>query len=211
MNLAEVIGFLAGTLGMFNALPQVRLVRALGHGEGVSVTAWMLTFIVNACWAGYGIRFGSPSIILTNTIAGILAASVLVALLGMTARVILGLSAATAVFVAAALMLPDQLITSLLIALTFSRLPQVWESYRSWLQAKPTAVSFGSLMMTLFSLIGWAAFSVLQQNRMMMTTTGIAMVLAIAITAFEIGAGRRSALATSAAEAYRENASAHAS
>ena len=194
MNLAEVIGFLAGALGMFNALPQVRLVRTLGHGEGVSVTAWALTFIVNASWAGYGIRFGSPSIIVTNTIAGILAASVLVALLGMTGRVILGLSVATAVFVAAALMLPDQLITSLLIALTFSRLPQVWESYRSWAEAKPTAVSFGSLIMTLLSLIGWAAFSILQHNRMMMTTTTIAMVLAVAITSFEIGAGRRAAL-----------------
>ena len=194
MGLAEFIGFAAGAFGMLNALPQVRRVRALGHGEGVSIVTWALTFIVNASWCGYGIRIASPSIIITNIVAGILSASVLIALLEANARVIVGLFSATAVFMSASVLLPAKVVSAVLVALTLARLPQMKESYRSWIEVKPTAVSFGSLLMSLLSLLGWETFAVLRDNTLMLTTTTIALVLTLTITSLEIGAGRRYAL-----------------
>jgi uncharacterized protein with PQ loop repeat len=38
---AEVVGFIAGALGMFFGLPQALRVRRLGHGRGVSLISWL--------------------------------------------------------------------------------------------------------------------------------------------------------------------------
>ena len=41
---AELVGFIAGALGMFFGLPQALRVRRLGHGRGVSLISWSLHF-----------------------------------------------------------------------------------------------------------------------------------------------------------------------
>ena len=51
---AEVVGFIAGGIGIFFGLPQALRVRKLGHGRGVSLISWTLQFAVAASWATYG-------------------------------------------------------------------------------------------------------------------------------------------------------------
>ena len=68
MSLAEFFGYLAAALGVLQAWPQTRKVRALGHGRGVSITMWVMMSTSNAAWLGYGVRIGSPSLV-TSTIA----------------------------------------------------------------------------------------------------------------------------------------------
>jgi len=48
---AEVVGFIAGGIGIFFGLPQALRVRKLGHGRGVSLISWTLQFAVAASWA----------------------------------------------------------------------------------------------------------------------------------------------------------------
>ena len=42
MSPVELLGFLAGGIGMFYGLPQARSIRAAGHGDGVSLAGWVL-------------------------------------------------------------------------------------------------------------------------------------------------------------------------
>ena len=78
---AELLGFIAGGLGMFFGLPQALRVRKLGHGRGVSLISWMLQFGVATSWAAYGFDIDSPSVLLTNVGAGLVNASVIFAII----------------------------------------------------------------------------------------------------------------------------------
>lgn len=78
---AEVVGFIAGGIGIFFGLPQALRVRKLGHGRGVSLISWTLQFAVAASWATYGFDSESPSILFTNLVALLVNASVIMAIL----------------------------------------------------------------------------------------------------------------------------------
>ena len=107
MMLAEGFGFVGGALSMLQAVPQVRRVRALGHGRGVSLTAWQFTFAANITWLGYGLRMPSPSLVVTNMVTAVLSAAVIVAIMDARFRPVLMLPVLGAMGVLAVQVIPE--------------------------------------------------------------------------------------------------------
>lgn len=175
--MVELLGFLGGGIGMFYGLPQARRVRTLGHGRGVSLVAWLLMLVVSACWTGYGIRTGAPSVIVTNTIAGVINGSVVVALVPRESRPMLWMPLLAVVVVLLSQVLPEAVLSTLLIALVFSGLPQLRESWESRRAHRPSAVSMQSLYVALVSLVCWGAYAVIEHLGVMMITTTLATLL----------------------------------
>ena len=65
----EVIGFMAGFLGIVAWLPQVKTVWVEKKHEGVSLPTFGVVALALALWMTYGIIDGSPSIIFSNAAA----------------------------------------------------------------------------------------------------------------------------------------------
>lgn len=188
--MGELLGFIGGITGMVIALPQVRRVRALGHGRGVSVASWVLTFLVSASWLGWALRVGSPSAIFSNLVAGVLNAAVVAALIGSERRPALLLPTIGLGAVAVAQVLPMGVLSAALIALTTSRLPQVKHSWDNRHSVHESAVSVGSLGIGVVSLLCWEAYAVLEHRYLVNVTSTIALTLIIAIAAIETSAPR---------------------
>lgn len=190
MQAAEIFGFAGGTLSMMQALPQARRVRALGHGRGVSVPTWVLTFTANATWLGYGIKIASPSLTLTNLISAALSATVLLALLdaSLRPRVLLPVSAFCAVAVVQ--LVPEALVSMLLVSLTLSRLPQAMQSYRNRRDGVASAVSMQSVLLSIGGLMCWEGFSILSGRPFLVLTTTSALTLSVLIAGFELSSRR---------------------
>lgn len=181
----ELLGFLAGGIGMLFGLPQARHVRAVGHGRGVSLTAWMLMFAVSASWAAYGLRVGAASIIVTNIIAGLINGSVVVVLVGHGRRPFLWLPLFAGVVVAAVLLLPQTVVSAALVALVFAQVPQVFESVRSLRAGRATAVSLDAMFVGQVSLVCWGAYALVSHTSLMILTTALALLMNLTITVLE--------------------------
>ncbi len=182
----ELLGFLAGGIGMFFGLPQARHVRAVGHGEGVSLTAWMLMFAVSSAWAAYGVRLGAPSVLLTNIIAGSINGSVVLALVGRGRRPLVWLPLFAAVVAASVLLLPTPVVSAALVALVFAQLPQVLESVRSLRDGRASAVSMQAMVVGLVSLLCWGTYALISHTRLMIVTTALALAMNLSIMALEL-------------------------
>lgn len=69
----EIIGFIAAILTTVSFLPQVYKIWKTKSAESVSLSMFLLFFIGVALWFVYGLLLGSISMIVANTITGILA------------------------------------------------------------------------------------------------------------------------------------------
>lgn len=190
MSVGELFGFLGGIIGVVIAVPQVRRVRSLGHGRGVSIPTWVLTFLVSAAWLGWGLRVGSPSAIASNFVAGLLNATVVASLLGRRRATMPALLAAAAVAIGLAQLLPEALLSAVLVALTVSRLPQVKQSWDNRRSPHESAVSLGSLAVAVVSMLCWEAYALLEQRYLVNLTSTIAITLVLAIAWIEARAPR---------------------
>lgn len=193
MAWGEALGFIGGMTGMVVALPQVRRIRSLGHGRGVSLPTWVLTLSVTAAWLGWGLRVGSPSAIVSNLIATMLNAAVLAALRQRGRRGSVEVLVLAVAVTGAALLLPMAVLTVLLVGLTVSRVPQVRHSWLHRHSPHESAVSMGSLIVSVFSLLCWEAYAVLEQRHLVNLTSSISLILIIAIAWIESTAPRAAA------------------
>ncbi len=189
--MGELIGLLAGCVGMVQAIPQVRQIRSLGHGRGVNLTSWVLTLVVQASWLGYGTRIDSPAVLITNAAGGVLAAAVVIALVH-NPKIWAGALLLAALAVASIVQLvPAGPLSIYLVTLTAARAPQALESYRNFRHARATAVSLTSLYFMATSLVLWEVFALMEHRGLMLVTTSLALALTVAIAGLEIGAGKR--------------------
>jgi len=200
MITAELFGFVGGSLSMMQALPQARRVRALGHGRGVSLGAWVFTFAANVTWLGYGLRMGSPSLVMTNVVSAVLSAAVIAAIVDSRFRPVLALPVLGVGFAIAVQVIPEAFTSVVMIALTMSRAPQVRQSWRHYRAGAHSAVSMGTVMLSIAGLLCWAGFSILAQRPLLIFTTALALSLALAIAVLELS-GERSAPANPVAVA----------
>ena len=190
MQAAEIFGFAGGAMSMMQALPQARRVRALGHGRGVSVGTWLLTFAANATWLGYGLKIASPSLTLTNIVSAVLSATVLLALLEARFRPSLVLPLAAIIAVGVVQVVPEAVVSMLLVSLTLSRLPQAMPSYRNRRDGVRSAVSMQSAFLSVGGLMCWEGFSVLSGRPFLVLTTSTALALSLTIVFFELSSRR---------------------
>lgn len=84
VRLLDRITFFAGVVGPFTVLPQVYEIFSTKNASGVSLTSWVLMFVVTLPWIFYGMAHKEKSIIVSFilwevvnlfVIAGILAYS----------------------------------------------------------------------------------------------------------------------------------------
>lgn len=186
MNPAELLGFIGGGIGMFYGLPQALRIRRLGHGIGVSLNTWLLTFGVSTSWAAWGFGANSPSALIMNICGALVNGSVVLAIMPSTRRAIIYLLAITAVLWFLILTLPDAIVSALLIALVFCLAPQVLESFRSLRNGTTSAVSIRALAVALLSNIFWIAYAFVREIHLVFLTSGIAMTMILIVMALEL-------------------------
>jgi uncharacterized protein with PQ loop repeat len=191
VNPAELLGFIGGGIGMFYGLPQALRIRRLGHGIGVSLNTWLLTFGVSTSWAAWGFGANSPSALIMNICGALVNGSVVVAIMPSTRRAIIYLLAITAVLWFLILTLPDAIVSALLIALVFCLAPQVLESFRSLRNGTTSAVSIRALAVALLSNIFWIAYAFVREIHLVFLTSGIAMTMIFIVMTLELLAQRK--------------------
>jgi len=197
----ELLGFIGGGIGMFFGLPQARRVRAVGHGDGVSLMAWVLMFAVNASWASYGLRIGSPSVLLTNIVAAVVNGSVVLALVGHQRKPLVWLPAFALGLLAFVTWMPQPIVSFVLVVLVFAQAPQLLESLRSMREGRASVVSLSSLQVSTVSLLCWGAYALLTHTSLMILTTSLALSMNLAIIVLELLARRAHAETVVSAEA----------
>jgi uncharacterized protein with PQ loop repeat len=182
---AEVVGFTAGALGMFFGLPQALRVRRLGHGRGVSLISWMLQFGVATSWAAYGLDIRSPSVLLTNVGAGLINASVIVAVMRNNVKSLSILVAYASVLTTLVLVLPSFLVSALLISLLCAQGPQIIKSYKNISAGKDSAVSIVALSVSSFSIFLWFIYAVMVSDSLIIVSTVISFTSMISVIVLE--------------------------
>jgi uncharacterized protein with PQ loop repeat len=188
---AELLGFIAGGLGMFFGLPQALRVRKLGHGRGVSLISWMLQFGVATSWAAYGFDIDSPSVLLTNVGAGLVNASVIFAIIRNNVKTLVILSGYAAGLSALILNLPSAIVSALLIALVFAQSPQIVKSFKNLAIGAESAVSVSALSVSSVSILLWFIYAVLADVPLILLSTTIAVSINISIIVLELIGKRR--------------------
>lgn len=179
-SIGELCGFAGGALGTVVAIPQVVRIRRIGHSEGVALLPYLLLCITFTAWFTYGLMLKSPSLVVSNVLTYITGALVILAIRGnkpSSYAIMAGISAATAVLV---LSTPDFVVKSLLVVLTFSRLPQLIVSWRNRKRESATAVSLSSLLVALTGAMLWMAYSFLTERSFFILTTSLAIGLSLA-------------------------------
>ena len=128
----------------------------------------------------------APSVTLTNFVSGIINGSVVIALVARERRPLLWLPLFALAIVSAVLFLPEAILSVLLVALVFSALPQVRESWESRRQRRASAVSRPSLYVAIVSLSCWGAYAVVEQRALMMLTSSLALLLNGSVLVLEL-------------------------
>ncbi len=195
MNPAELLGFIGGGIGMFYGLPQALRIRRLGHGVGVSLSSWLLTFSVSMSWAAWGFGVNSPSALIMNICGALVNGSVVLTIMPSMRKAILYLLTITAALWFLILTLPDPIVSAILIALVFCLVPQVLESLRSLKNGTTSAVSIKALTVALLSNIFWIAYAFVREIHLVFLTSGIAMTMIFIVMVLELLAQRKLRLA----------------
>ena len=193
---AEVVGFIAGGLGIFFGVPQALRVRRLGHGRGVSLVSWTLQFGVAISWATYGLDAKSASVLLTNLGAAVVNASVILAILKNNVKSISLLTIYAATLATLILILPSAVVSTLLIALVFAQSPQVVKSFQNIAAGKDSAVSVTALSVSSFSIFLWFIYAFMAADSLIKVSASVAFSINAVIIALEIIGERKRALDT---------------
>lgn len=182
--IGEACGLAGGALGTIMGIPQVIRIRKMGHSDGVALLPWLLLCITYSAWFTYGVMLHSPALIVSNLLTYIVGAFVITAIRGnnfSSYAIMAGISAVTVSFV---LVAPEFLIQALLVILTFARLPQLLVSWKNRNRNRATAISLGSLFISLTGAMLWMAYSFLTEHPFFILTTSLA--IALSLTTFVI-------------------------
>ena len=193
---AEVVGFIAGGIGMFFGLPQALRVRRLGHGRGVSLISWLLLFGTATSWGAYGLDIKSPSVLLTNIGAALVNASVIMAIMKNNLKSIVLLSVYASALSALILNLPSAIVSTILILVIFAQTPQIVKSYKNLHAGADTAVSISGLSVSSLSIALWFVYALRADVSLILLSASIAVSLNLSIIVLELIGKRRRALKT---------------
>lgn len=195
MNPAELLGFIGGGIGIFYGVPQALRIRRLGHGTGVSLPTWLLTFGVSTSWAAWGFGVHSPSALIMNIGGAVVNGSVVVAIMPSLRKAILSLISITVVLWFLVLALPDAIVSVLLTALVFFLAPQVVTSFRTLRDGMISVVSMKALTVSMMSNVFWIAYGLVTKIYLILLTSGIAMTMILIVMTLELLAQRKARIA----------------
>ena len=183
--IAEILGFMGGTIGILQGVPQALRIRRLGHADGVSLSHWYFMATQFAAWVGFGLRVDSPAIWVTNALTFATSAAVIFGIQSSKLKagaysLLLATAAATFTWFG-----PGLLVDWFLIAMVASRLPQLIRTFRNRKTADPTAVALSSLAISLASMAFWFAYAIINAKTLVIITTIIAVSITLATAIIE--------------------------
>ena len=189
--IGEVCGFIGGTIGIAQGLPQVMRIRRLGHSNGVLLSPWILMSVMFSAWVGFGLKVQSPAIYITNALTFITTSLVVTAIKG---RKFLAIQLAIAFASSAFVFYGPELLTNLLLViLTASRVPQLIKTWMNRKSAVSTAVSIEALVISLVSVAFWMAYAIMQGNFLVIGTSVVAMSVTLATAIIETRISKQAA------------------
>lgn len=183
--IGEISGFIGGTIGIAQGLPQVRRIRALGHSDGVALSPWVLLCVQFAAWFGFGIKVGSPAIYVTNFLTLVTSVLVVIAIrqkIWSSVAAIAALGSVAAIFVIYG---PGPLVDVVMVLFTASRIPQLIRTWHNRNRVQVTAVSISALSISLTSMFFWLMFAILTGNSLVVFTTILAATVILATALLE--------------------------
>lgn len=192
----ELLGFVAGAIGIFISFPQFVRVLRLKSDVGVSFWTWLIITWLNVGWIAYGIRFESPSQMWTNGVAALITGPLVYLLLRhrIGAAWSIALVLATWAFAwSSCFWLPEPIPSILLMIGLSSRAPQVITSFRSWRMGRATAVSNRSYVIAIIASVIWVAYGFLMNLWAIIAFSGMVALLSALVLVLEAGARRRAA------------------
>lgn len=191
----EIVGVIAGILGLIVAVPQlIKVLKAHNH-VGVNITAWMLMLLNYTVWLGFSWRMDSPSQLWANILAAALTSILVYVLLreqwNNSYTPILFIVFIMSISVTAILTSPIWLMNTILAAFILARLPQVFSSIKSWQLGRHTTVSITAYILMALSSIGWATYGALSGLYMNLISSSIGLLLSGLVVLFEVLAERK--------------------
>ncbi len=187
MESVEAIGFLGGIIGLVYSIPQIIRLYRTNETIGVSVPTWMLLVVGHSLWVGYGVTTSSPSQLVTNLIAGLLAVVLLQKLMGASVRTfgIIALLLSIPFFLV--WWGPVALVSVLLISVTvISRIPQVTRSWKTWRTSSASVVSVATWSLSVAGTTLWLIYAVLDHRLVILFATVISLFASSLIISFEL-------------------------
>lgn len=189
--LAEICGFIGGTIGIVVAIPQVLRIRKLGHANGLALSPWLLMLFQFAAWTAFGYKAASPSIFICNLLTFVTTALVVAAIMGTnftTWSIILGVGVITSLFI----WYSDPTIVNIaLVATNAARLPQLIKTWQNRNTVTPSSVSISSLVVALVSMSFWMGYGYFNQSALVLTSTTVVMAMTLATAWLESSIAKR--------------------
>ena len=189
----QLIGLIAGFIGISTSLPQMIKIKKLGHSHGVSLMTYVINYASGRAWFGYGLRTHSIAQLIVAPLSMILTGIVIYEILGTKIKTYLILTFPPIIFMFMIWHLPLLLISGILLCFGYNRIPQTYDSWMNWNSSDPTesAVSVPSWTLNSIASILWIVYGVLGSYPMSTITSSIAMVFNSLILFFELKANRR--------------------
>lgn len=191
----EILGIIAGTLGVLTLAPQVikalRAQRRHGHINGVSLTTWLVMTISYSAWLGISLHWNSPSQIATNIAALALATPLLWILRPRRYTTLQSLTGLAATLLLPALLLIEAipaLAAILVTPLLLARIPQIQQSWRTWRHHTHSDVAISAWTLNTISATLWIGYGLLTGIWLNVLFSTIAALLNTAIIALELAA-----------------------
>lgn len=198
MLITQVIGLTAAGIGLSQAIPQRLKIRKLGHSHGVSLMTYLINLAGGGAWFGYGLRTGAIAQIAVAPISLFLTGTVIYAILGRKLKTFLILILVPIIFTSAIRFLPLLVISGILLCFSYSRIPQVFGSWKNWKNKDPleSAVSIHTWTINSIASILWIIYGIMGPYPMSTITSSIAMVFNSLILFFELHGNYRRAKRT---------------
>jgi len=188
----ELIGLLAGAIGLTMAIPQALRIRRLGDHTGVSTTTWLLGYSSCAAWVGYGIRTASLSQVVANFIALLLHAWLISLLLKGTKWRLPALVGIPTIIIVFAYLGPHAAVATSLLLFALTQWPQAIRSVYAAIAHTPIpAVSTPTWLISLTAGSLWAAYGFFSERNLVVATSLIAVVATSIILIATTVANRR--------------------
>lgn len=191
MMLSEIVGFIAGAIGISSALPQTLRIRKLGHSKGVSLPTWLIGYSAGSSWVGYGITTNSPAQWVTNGISCLLTMTVIFAILKNHPRTYFILVVIPFIFITFALLVPHTILSGFLLIFSATKIPQVVKSWRTWRVLGLSAVSIPACLFSMIDDSFWITYGVLGHRVVVEVTATLGIVLTGIIVFMELNSRYR--------------------
>ena len=176
MVTGELLGFIAGGIGISSNIPQIVSIRRLKHTNGISLTTWMLTYLYSSFWFTYGVKTHSPSQYVTNGLTIVFATWILWAIMGKELKTYLILLGLPILVTIISILIPLAVLSPILFGSSLISFTQVVKSLHSRRHKIATAVSIHRLVMAQVASGLWLTYGLMGGRTIVIISTTLTIV-----------------------------------